>query len=37
MFAIWGGLIGVGLRIDPAFVKGDKLCGNILGYPGDLP
>ena len=36
-FAVPGGLIGVGLKIDPALTRADKLVGNILGHPGQLP
>ena len=32
-----GGLIGVGLLIDPSFTRNDKLVGNVLGVPGCLP
>jgi len=32
-----GGLIGVGLKIDPFLTRGDRLVGRILGHPGKLP
>lgn len=34
IYAIPGGLIGVGLLIDPALTKENRLVGNVLGYPG---
>jgi translation initiation factor 2 subunit 3 len=37
LYAIPGGLIGAGLNLDPYLCKGDKLVGNIIGKPGDLP
>jgi len=37
LYAIPGGLIGVGLKLDPSLTKSNKLLGNILGYPGKLP
>lgn len=37
LYAIPGGLIGAGLNIDPHLSKGDRLVGNIIGTPGDLP
>jgi len=36
-YAVPGGLIGVGLKIDPTLTKSNKLVGNILGYPKQLP
>jgi len=35
--AVPGGLIGVGLQLDPAITRGDKLVGNIMGASGTLP
>jgi len=37
LYAIPGGLIGVGLDIDPALTKSNKLVGNVLGYSGHMP
>lgn len=37
LYAVPGGLIGVGLLIDPSFTRNDKLVGNVLGIPGSLP
>lgn len=37
LYAIPGGLIGVGLTIDPFLTKGDRLVGNVMGHPGSLP
>ncbi|OZJ01684.1 Eukaryotic translation initiation factor 2 subunit gamma [Bifiguratus adelaidae] len=36
-FAVPGGLIGVGTSIDPSVCRGDRLVGQVLGYPGTLP
>jgi len=36
-FAVPGGLIGVGTKIDPTHTRGDKLVGQVLGHPGLLP
>ncbi|MBT3985018.1 translation initiation factor IF-2 subunit gamma [archaeon] len=35
--AIPGGSIAVLTKLDPSYVKSDKLSGNILGLPGKLP
>ena len=37
LYAVPGGLIAVGLQIDPAHAKGDNLNGQILGHPDHLP
>ena len=36
-FAVPGGLIGVGTRIDPTLCRADNLVGRILGLKGRLP
>merc|ERR1712228_1124700 len=36
-FAVPGGLIGVGTKIDPAITRGDRLVGYVLGHPDKLP
>ena len=36
-FAVPGGLIGVGLKVDPSLTRQDFLVGHVLGLPGDLP
>ncbi|CAE7335268.1 eIF2gamma [Symbiodinium sp. CCMP2456] len=36
-FAVPGGLIGVGTKIDPKLTRADKLVGHVLGHPGKLP
>jgi len=36
-FAVPGGLVGVGTKIDPTFSRADKLVGGVLGHPGHLP
>ena len=37
LYAIPGGLIGVGTNIDPALTRQNKLVGNLIGKPGTLP
>lgn len=36
-FAVPGGLIGVGTRVDPTLCRGDRLVGHVLGLKGQLP
>lgn len=36
-FAVPGGLIGVGTKIDPTLTRGDRLVGQVLGLKGHLP
>ncbi|EFO90684.1 hypothetical protein CRE_08117 [Caenorhabditis remanei] len=36
-YAVPGGLIGVGTKIDPTLCRGDRLVGHILGAVGSLP
>jgi translation initiation factor 2 subunit 3 len=36
-FAVPGGLIGVGTKIDPTLCRADRLVGQVLGYVGKLP
>merc|ERR1711862_982162 len=36
-FAVPGGLIGVGTKIDPTLTRGDRLVGHVLGHPAKLP
>src|SRR5271154_3975842 len=36
-FAVPGGLIGVGTRIDPTLCRADRLVGHVLGLKGRLP
>jgi len=37
MYAVPGGLIGVGLKVDPFLTRSDKLVGHVLGHPDKLP
>jgi hypothetical protein len=37
LYAVPGGLIGVGLKVDPSLTRSDRLIGHILGHPGSLP
>jgi len=36
-FAVPGGLIGVGTKIDPTLTRADRLVGQVLGETNDLP
>ena len=36
-FAVPGGLIGVGTKIDPTLTRADRLVGQVLGLRGNLP
>jgi len=36
-YAVPGGLIGVGTKVDPTLCRGDRLVGQILGGVGSLP
>jgi len=36
-FAVPGGLIGVGMQIDPSLTRGDKIVGHLLGLAESLP
>ena len=37
LYAIPGGLIGVGTNLDPSLTIADSLVGNLIGLPGQLP
>jgi translation initiation factor 2 subunit 3 len=37
LYAIPGGLIAVGLKVDPYLTKRDALVGNLMGHKGQLP
>ena len=37
LYAVPGGLIGVGLLIDPCMTRNDRMVGNVLGAVGTLP
>lgn len=36
-FAVPGGLIGVGTKVDPTLCRADRLVGQVLGHHGQLP
>jgi translation initiation factor 2 subunit 3 len=36
-YAVPGGLIGVGTKIDPTLTSADRLVGQVLGLKGNLP
>ena len=37
LYAVPGGLIGVGLLLDPSMTRNDGMVGNVLGTVGSLP
>ena len=37
MYAVPGGLIGVGMKVDPYITRTDSLVGHIIGYPDHMP
>jgi len=37
MYAVPGGLIGVGMKVDPYITRSDSLVGQIIGYPDHMP
>lgn len=37
LYAVPGGLIAIGLQVDPTTTRADKLSGMILGHPDQLP
>jgi len=37
MYAVPGGLIGVGTKIDPTLCRADRMVGQVLGAVGGLP
>lgn len=37
LYAVPGGLIAVGLTIDPSITRNDRMVGNVLGIEGSLP
>jgi translation initiation factor 2 subunit 3 len=37
LYAVPGGLIAVGLMIDPSITRNDRMVGNVLGIEGSLP
>merc|ERR1712196_567364 len=37
MYAVPGGLIGVGTKIDPTLTRADRLVGQVLGLKDQLP
>ena len=36
-YAVPGGLIGIGTKIDPTLTRADRLVGQVLGLKGHLP
>ena len=37
MYAIPGGLIALGMRVDPQFTRSDNMVGQIIGHPEKMP
>lgn len=37
MYAVPGGLLAVGLRVDPQFTRSDNMVGHVIGHPDLMP
>ena len=37
MYAVPGGLIGIGLKVDPFLTRTDRLVGQIIGHKNNMP
>jgi translation initiation factor 2 subunit 3 len=37
MYAIPGGLIGMGLKVDPSVMRADSMVGQIIGHCDTMP
>jgi translation initiation factor 2 subunit 3 len=37
MYAVPGGLLAVGMKVDPQFTRSDNMVGHIIGHPGQMP
>lgn len=37
MYAVPGGLIAVGMKVDPQFTRSDNMVGMIVGHPDEMP
>ena len=37
MYAIPGGLIAVGTKVDPQFTRSDVMVGGVIGHPDKMP
>ena len=37
MYAIPGGLIAVGTKVDPQFTRSDVMVGGVIGHPEKMP
>lgn len=37
LYAVSGGLVGIGMKMEQALMKADKLNGRVIGLPGKLP
>ena len=37
MYAVPGGLIAVGMKVDPQFTRSDNMVGMIIGHPDAMP
>lgn len=37
MYAVPGGLLAVGMKVDPQFTRSDNMVGHIIGHPDAMP
>lgn len=37
MYAVPGGLLAVGMKVDPQFTRSDNMVGHIIGHPNQMP
>lgn len=37
MYAVPGGLLAVGMKVDPQFTRSDNMVGMIIGHPNAMP
>ena len=37
MYAVPGGLLAVGMKVDPQFTRSDNMVGHIIGHPNVMP
>ncbi len=37
MYAVPGGLLAVGMKVDPQFTRSDNMVGHIIGHPNAMP
>lgn len=37
MYAVPGGLLAVGMKVDPQFTRSDGMVGHVIGHPNAMP